>query len=61
MKYVKIKLHGGGSYVQPINSIGEAVVGELDCLEIGDKITLDLEFINITDEEYEKLPEFAGH
>jgi len=61
MKYVKIKLLGGGSYVQPINSIGEAVVGELDCLEIGDKITLDLEFINITDEEYEKLPEFAGH
>lgn len=60
-KYIKITLHGGGSYVQPLNEIPNAMDGELDGLEIGDKITLDFEAIEMADEEYQKLPDFAGH
>ena len=60
-KYIKIKLHGGNSYIQPILDLLTAIDGELDGLEIGDKITIDLEPVEMTDEEYNKLPEFTGH
>jgi hypothetical protein len=60
-RYIKIKLHGGGSYIQPALEILNAIDGELDGLEIGDKITIDLELVEMTDEEYNKLPEFTGH
>lgn len=59
--YVKIKLHGGNSYIQPINELHTALDGELDCLLAGEKITLTLEPVDITDEEYLNLPEFSGH
>ena len=60
-KYIKIKLHGGNSYIQPVLDILTAIDGELDGLEIGDKITIDLEPVEMTNEEYNKLPEFTGH
>ena len=60
-KYIKIKLHGGNSYIQPVLDLLTAIDGELDGLEIGDKITIDLEPVEMTNEEYNKLPEFTGH
>ena len=60
-KYIKIKLHGGGSYTQPTTALLEALDGELDGIEVGEKITIDLEPVEITDEEYSNLPEFTGH
>lgn len=60
-KYIKIKLHGGNSYIESMKNICNALDGELDGVEFGDTITLDFTPINITDEEYEKLPEFTGH
>jgi hypothetical protein len=60
-KYIKITLHGGSSYVQPESELLNALNGELDGVEPGEHITLDLEPLQITDEEYAKLPDFAGH
>jgi len=60
-RYIKVRLHGGNSYIQPVSEIFTAIDGELDGLCIGDKITLDFEAVDITDEEYENLPEFEGH
>lgn len=60
-QYLQIKLHGGNCYVQPLSEIHQAIDGELDGLQIGDKITLDFELVEMTEEEYEKLADFAGH
>ncbi len=60
-QFVKIHLHCGGSYIQPLSDIGHAMDAELDGVEIGQFITLDLEPVLMTREEYDKLPEFGGH
>jgi hypothetical protein len=60
-RYMKITLHGGGSYVQPLDKIHQALDGELDGLQLDDKITLDFELVEMDDDEYENLMEFAGH
>jgi len=60
-KYVKITLHGGNSYIQPVPDLPTAIDGELDGVPIGEKITLSLEPVELTDEEYNNLPEFMGH
>jgi hypothetical protein len=61
MRYMKITLHGGGSYVQPLDKIHQAIDGELDGLQVDDKITLDFELVEMDEDEYENLMEFAGH
>lgn len=60
-KYIKIKLHGGSTYVQPANALADALDGDLDGVDVGDEITMTFAPIDITDEEYERLPEFTGH
>ena len=60
-KYIKITLEGGGSYVQPIEELENAIDGELNGIDVGDKATLTFEPVAMTDEEYENLPEFMGH
>jgi hypothetical protein len=45
MKYMKITLMGHGGYIQPLNELHTAFDGELDGAE----------------NDYKKLPEFAGH
>jgi len=60
-KYVKVKLHGGASYIQPIKDLHQVLDGELADISFGQKITLTFEPVNMTDEEYENLPEFEGH
>lgn len=59
--FIRVSLNGGGSYVQPIDSIADAIEGETDGLSLGDKITLTLEVIEMSQEQYDRLPEFAGH
>jgi hypothetical protein len=65
-KYIKItNVEAGGSYIQPTAEIFNAIDGELDGLEEGipgDRaITLRFEAVEMTDEEYAALPEFAGY
>jgi len=61
MKYIKIALHDGGSFVVPESRIGEVLKGELEDIQIGDKLTFDFELIEMTEDEYENLAEFEGH
>lgn len=60
-KYVRIKLHGGNSYIQPIEELHTALDGELSDLSCGQSATLTFEPVDLTDEEYKNLPEFEGH
>ena len=60
-KFVRIKLHGGSSYIQRFSEIHTAIEGEIDGLRYGEKITIDIEPVDITEEEYNSLPEFEGH
>ena len=60
-KYVRVKLHGGGSYIQAIDELHYALDGELADLPLGDEITITFTPVNITDQEYLNLPEFTGH
>lgn len=59
MKYLKVTRPGeSSSYIQPITEIANAVDGEFDGAEIGERITLEL--VEMTDDEFNKLPDFAG-
>ena len=55
------ELQGHGSYVQPLSELANAIEGEFDGVEPGEGITLHLNRIQMTVEEYQKLPEFTGH
>ena len=57
--YLKIRLVGGGVYVQPLSKVADAIDGELDGAEVGSR--WELELVEMTAEEYEGLPEFTGH
>jgi hypothetical protein len=46
------------SYLVPMDEIGSVIAGEFDGSEIGDKVTLQL--AEMTEEEYEALPDFPG-
>lgn len=63
-KYVQIKLIGeNGSYIQPIDDLLQALDGEVDDIRagiVGTKISIELEVVEMSDEEYEKLPDFTG-
>ena len=61
MKCIKIHLVGGSTYVQKASQLDTAIEGELDGVEIGQTITLELTPCEMTETEYAKLPEFAGH
>ena len=60
-RYIRITLRGGGSYIQPRSDLMDAINAELDDLEDNDEIVLHFQAVEMTDEEYEKLPEFWGH
>lgn len=60
-KFFKVKLIGGSSYIQPESELKNVLDGELDGLELGDKVLLEFSLVDITREQYEKLPEFSGH
>jgi hypothetical protein len=66
--YALIKVGDLGSYVQPISQVAKlstAIENEIDgnfeALEVGESLTLKITRIEMTDEEYKKLPEFEGY
>jgi len=61
MRVVNIKLKGGGNYIQPLNTIQDAIDGELCDLQVGESITLSFTMLEMSEKEYEELPEFMGH
>ena len=61
-KYIRIKRHGGSSYVQRVDQFTTALHLELDDLDDHPKgITLTFSPAKISDAQYEALPVFAGH
>lgn len=58
-RFVKIKLHGGSQYIQPLSQLRSALDGEMDGAAPGTKWTLEL--LEMYQEEYDALPEFTGH
>jgi len=65
MWFAKITLCDHGSYVQKLDDLARAIEGELDCIirspKLADAVTLTVEAVEMTQEEYEALPEFTGH
>ena len=57
-KFIKITRPGMGGYIQPIEDLANAIDGEFDGAFPGDMITLTL--VEISREEYDAMPEFAG-
>lgn len=51
-----------GSYFQPKNEIQNAIDAEVSGIEDSSNFhMITIEASNLTDEEYEKLPEFSGY
>lgn len=48
-----------GSYIQPVDKIDSAIDAEID--PICDNWKLELVPVSMTQEEYDKLPDFAGY
>jgi len=63
MYFVKIA-HDEGSYIQPVSELVSAIDADLDgwveCSAVGDKMTLTFEIVEMSQEEYDALPEFTG-
>ena len=62
-KYFRFTLVGEGGYIQPLNDLMTALDGELADFRqgnVGEEITIKLEVIEMSDEEYQKLPDFQG-
>jgi hypothetical protein len=57
-RYVRVTLVGHGCYVQPASAMN-VLLDEIGEAEPGAKWTLEL--IELTQEEYDRLPEFTGH
>ena len=58
LRFVNIRLHSGSNYTQPISSL-TPLEDELAEATIGEKWTLTL--VEMTQAEYDALPEFVGH
>jgi hypothetical protein len=60
--YARIKLHGGATYVQPLDELdvlSEEIQNAAECDDIGARWTVEL--VRMTEREYKALPEFVGH
>lgn len=57
-RFVRITLTHHGCYVQPEDQL-QVLLDEISEADIGAQWTLEL--IEMTQEEYDRLPEFAGH
>lgn len=57
-RFVKITLEGHGCYMQPEDKLN-VLLDEIKESEPGAKWTLEL--VTMTPEEFDRLPEFAGH
>ena len=62
-KYVQVSINGQVGYVYPMDQLLGAIDAELDDLKegsVGDKVSIKLEVVQMTDEQYEKLSDFSG-
>lgn len=57
--YARVSLAGGGSYVQPLDEIHQAIDGELYDADPGTKLTIEL--IEMNECTYLVTPDFQGH
>lgn len=57
-RFVKVTLHHGGTYTQDADDLG-VLLEEISEADIGAIWTVEL--VAMTQEEYDRLPEFAGH
>ena len=62
MKYVKVtRSDVQGSYIQPVKDLAGCVEGEFDGIEYTDPgVSVTLTVVEMSEEEYAKLPEFTG-
>jgi hypothetical protein len=59
-KYIRItNIEANGSFVQKASEINQSIDGELD--DLSEPVTLRFEAVEMTDEEYEALPDFPGY
>lgn len=61
MKYLRIHLIGGGVYIQPLNHLSILIDEIQNAAENAESAHWDLKLIDMTEEEYQALPEFTGH
>lgn len=62
MIYAKISREDNGSYIQPLETLMDAMDAEFDGVEqwaeVGDRIVIT--FVEMSEEDYENLGEFPG-
>ena len=59
-KYIKItNMEAKCSYIQRADKLDEILDGELD--DLNEPVTLRFEAVDMTDEEYNLLPDFPGY
>jgi hypothetical protein len=58
-RFVQVELLGGSKYVEPIMEFPSMLEADVHDADLGDIFTIEI--IEMTQEEYESLPEFEGH
>lgn len=58
MRFAKVKLQGGGSYVEPISNLG-GLIEDIREAQVGEVYTVEV--VEMTPEAFEALPDFEGH
>jgi hypothetical protein len=61
MRVVTIKLVGGGSYTAPLSEISDPLHADLEAAENGEALVFSFTLSEMSDTEYEALPDFEGH
>lgn len=57
--FIKTHVHGGSTYIEPIEEFPNMLGGDIENAKVGDAFTLTI--LEMTQEEYDALPEFEGH
>ena len=64
MYFIKISHGESAHYLQPVAEFASVIDAELEAWVegglVGDKMTLTLEIVEMSQEEYDALPEFMG-
>lgn len=59
--YYRISLKGGNTYTQPEDELFQAIDAEFDGISVGETIVLTFTKVEMSEDEYARLPEFEGH
>ena len=57
-RFVRITLHGGGIYTQPADYLGPLLE---EIAEAPPGTSWNVELVEMTQEEFDRMPEFEGH